>query len=95
MDRLDAYRVDTFDRQVVKAISDSFGQEIWHRAILVLTHAQLSPPDCLTYDEFFTKRSEALLKVVRRGARFKKQDMQVLRLLSLLTIHFAAWFSFL
>ena len=77
VDRLDAYRVDNLDRQVIKAITDSFGKGIWHRAIIVLTHAQLSPPDGLNYDEFFTRRSEALLKVVRLGARIKKQELQV------------------
>lgn len=76
VDRLDAYRVDTLDLQVVKAITKSFGQEIWRRAIVVFTHAQLSPPDCLTYDEFLAKRSESLLKVVHNGARFNKQDIQ-------------------
>ncbi|GKB48818.1 translocase of chloroplast 34 [Tanacetum coccineum] len=76
VDRLDTYRVDTLDGQVVKAITKSFGQEIWRRAIVVFTHAQLSPPDCLTFDEFLAKRSESLLKVVYSGARFKKQDIQ-------------------
>ncbi|CAH1441439.1 unnamed protein product [Lactuca virosa] len=76
VDRLDAYRVDTLDGQIVKAISNSFGQEIWRKAIVVLTHAQLSPPDCLSYDEFLAKRSEALLKVVYRGARFRKLDIE-------------------
>ncbi|KAL4561061.1 hypothetical protein LXL04_033223 [Taraxacum kok-saghyz] len=76
VDRLDAYRVDTLDGQIVKAITNTFGQEIWRRAIVVLTHSQLSPPDCLTYDDFLAKRSEALLKVVYNGARFTKQDIQ-------------------
>ncbi|CAN4123428.1 unnamed protein product [Withania somnifera] len=76
VDRLDTYRVDNLDKQIVKAITDSFGQEIWHRGILVLTHAQLSPPDGLTYDEFTSRRSEALLKIVRMGARIRKQDIQ-------------------
>lgn len=74
VDRLDSYRVDTLDRQIIKAITDSFGKEIWNRAAVVFTHAQLSPPDGLSYEEFFTKRSEALLKVVRLGGRIKKQD---------------------
>ncbi|PWA76563.1 translocase of chloroplast 34 [Artemisia annua] len=78
VDRLDAYRVDTLDLQVVKAITKSFGQEIWRRVIVVFTHAQLSPLDCLSYDEFLAKRSESLLKVVHSGARFKKQDIQFL-----------------
>ncbi|XP_052180326.1 translocase of chloroplast 34 [Diospyros lotus] len=76
VDRLDAYRVDNLDRQVVRAISDSFGKEIWRRGVVVLTHAQLSPPDGLSYEGFFSRRSEALLKVVRLGARIKKQDVQ-------------------
>ncbi|CAI9091935.1 OLC1v1027056C1 [Oldenlandia corymbosa var. corymbosa] len=76
VDRLDSYRVDTLDRQIVKAITDAFGKEIWQRGLVVLTHAQLSPPDGLPYENFFSRRSEALLKVVRLGAKLKKQDIQ-------------------
>ncbi|KAF9600895.1 hypothetical protein IFM89_013802 [Coptis chinensis] len=76
VDRLDAYRVDNLDRQIIKAISDSFGNRIWCRGLVVLTHAQLSPPDGLNYDDFLSKRSVALLKIVRTGARFRKQDIQ-------------------
>lgn len=77
VDRLDAYRVDNLDREVVKAITGSFGKGIWNKALVVLTHAQLAPPDGLPYDEFFSKRSEALLKAVRLGAGLKKADVQV------------------
>ncbi|KAL7108578.1 hypothetical protein ACP275_06G121100 [Erythranthe tilingii] len=76
VDRLDAYRVDNMDKQIVKAISDSFGKEIWHKAVVVLTHAQLSPPDALTYEEFFSKRWESLLKCIRQGARINKNEAQ-------------------
>ncbi|KAL7146643.1 hypothetical protein ABFS83_06G055600 [Erythranthe nasuta] len=76
VDRLDAYRVDNLDKQIVKAITESFGKEIWHKAIVVLTHAQLSPPDGLSYEEFFAKRSESLMKCVRQGARLSKKDVQ-------------------
>lgn len=76
VDRLDAYRVDNLDKLVAKAITDSFGKAIWNRAIVALTHAQFSPPDGLPYEEFFSKRSEALLKVVRSGARIKKDASQ-------------------
>jgi len=55
VDRLDAYRVDNLDKQVVKAITDSFGKGIWNRAFIVLTHAQLSPPDGLPYEDFYSK----------------------------------------
>ena len=77
VERLDAYRVDNLDKQVIKAITDSFGKEIWKRGVVVLTHAQLSPPDGLNYEDFFSKRSEALMRVVRSGARLRKQDSQV------------------
>ncbi|KAF9610868.1 hypothetical protein IFM89_025330, partial [Coptis chinensis] len=71
--------VDNLDRQIIKAISDSFGNRIWFRGLVVLTHAQLSPPDGLNYDNFLSKRSVALLKIVRTRARLRKQDIQVLR----------------
>ncbi|KAK4353142.1 hypothetical protein RND71_028660 [Anisodus tanguticus] len=76
VDRLDTYRVDNLDRQIVKAITDSFGKEIWHRGLVVLTHAQVSPPDGLSYDEFTSRRSEALSKIVRLGARRRKQEVK-------------------
>lgn len=84
------------DKEVVKAITDSFGKGIWNRALVVLTHAQLSPPDGLPYEEFVSKRSEALLKVVRLGAGLKKQDAQVSNLfLPSLVFVFSSIFFFL
>lgn len=76
VDRLDAYRVDNLDKLVAKAITDSFGKGIWNKAIVALTHAQFSPPDALAYDEFFSKRSESLLQIIKSGASLKKDDAQ-------------------
>ncbi|XP_010926095.2 translocase of chloroplast 34, chloroplastic [Elaeis guineensis] len=76
VDRLDAYRVDSLDIQVIKAITDTFGKRIWQRTLVVLTHAQLSPPDGLNYDDFFARRSEALIKCIRLGACIKKQEFE-------------------
>ena len=78
VDRLDVYRVDDLDKQVVTAITDAFGKEIWQQSALVLSHAQFSPPDGLNYDLFVSRRSDALLKLIRASAQLKKQDMQVL-----------------
>ena len=78
VDRLDVYRVDNLDKVVAKAITDSFGKGIWSKTILALTHAQFSPPDGLPYDEFFSQRSESLLKVLRSGARIKKEAFQAI-----------------
>lgn len=76
VDRLDSYRVDNLDKQIVKAITECFGKEIWRKGIVVLTHAQLTPPDCLSYEDFFARRSEALLKVLDSGSWFKKREVQ-------------------
>ncbi|KAL6013358.1 Translocase of chloroplast [Asimina triloba] len=76
VDRLDAYRVDNLDSLVIRAITDSLGKAIWRRTAIVLTHAQLSPPDGLSYDEFFSKRSEALLKTVRSGSGLKNRELK-------------------
>ncbi|KAH9606415.1 hypothetical protein KSS87_015058 [Heliosperma pusillum] len=75
VDRLDDYRIETLDRQIIKALTDGFGKAIWNRAAVVLTHGQLSPPDGLSYEEFVAKRSEALLKVIRQGARIKRDSL--------------------
>ncbi|KAI4348536.1 hypothetical protein L6164_009249 [Bauhinia variegata] len=74
VDRLDAHRADDLDKLVAKSITDTFGKEIWNKALIALTHAQFLPPDELPYDEFFSKRSEALLKVVRLGARIREDS---------------------
>ncbi|PKA47184.1 Translocase of chloroplast 34, chloroplastic [Apostasia shenzhenica] len=79
VDRLDIYRTDTMDRQVVKAITDTFGKRIWQRSLVVLTHAQLSPPDGLDYDEYVARRSDCILKCVRAGSRITKQEFQTIQ----------------
>ncbi|KAJ6675108.1 GTPASE IMAP FAMILY MEMBER-RELATED [Salix viminalis] len=76
VDRLDAYRVDDLDKQIISAITDTFGKEIWNKSLLVLTHAQLSPPDDLSYDVFCARRSEAVLKTIRMGAQIRKRDFE-------------------
>jgi len=70
--------MDRLDEQVIKAITNSFGKDIWRRALVVLTHAQLSPPDGIDYNEFFTKRSEALLRYIRSGAGINKREYGVI-----------------
>jgi hypothetical protein len=74
VDRLDGYRVDNLDRQVIRAIHRSFGPRIWRLAIVALTHAQLSPPDGVEYSEFLQRRSEGLQAAIRQEAGFKKNE---------------------
>lgn len=77
VDRLDVYRVDNLDRQVIRAISRSFGPQIWRLAVVVLTHAQLPAPEGLTYAEFVEKRSTSLEAAIRLEAGFKKYEPQL------------------
>ncbi|XP_018490495.1 translocase of chloroplast 33, chloroplastic isoform X3 [Raphanus sativus] len=76
VDRLDVYRVDELDKQVVQAITQTFGKEIWCKTLLVLTHAQFSPPDDLSHENFSSKRSDSLLKTIRAGAKMGKQQFE-------------------
>ncbi|CAL9213409.1 unnamed protein product [Arabidopsis halleri] len=76
VDRLDVYRVDELDKQVVKAITETFGKEIWCKTLLVLTHAQFSPPDELSYETISSKRSDSLLKTIRAGSKMRKQEFE-------------------
>ena len=86
VDRLDVYRVDELDRQVVQAITQTFGKEIWCKTLLVLTHAQFSPPDDLSYETFSSKRSDSLLRTIRAGSKMGKQQFEVLWLYSIITM---------
>uniref|UniRef100_A0A0A9CKE6 Toc35 n=1 Tax=Arundo donax TaxID=35708 RepID=A0A0A9CKE6_ARUDO len=70
--------MDTLDEQVIRAITNSFGKDIWRRALVVLTHAQLSPPDGIDYNDFFTRRSEALLRYICSGAGIYKREYGVM-----------------
>ncbi|EFJ18020.1 hypothetical protein SELMODRAFT_178526 [Selaginella moellendorffii] len=77
VDRLDGYRVDSLDKQVIRAITRSFGPQIWKLCLLVLTHAQLPPPDGASYDDYVQQRSEGLLAAIRHEAGFKKTDPDI------------------
>ncbi|MCO5547473.1 hypothetical protein L7F22_000923 [Adiantum nelumboides] len=77
VDRLDSYRVDNLDRQVVRAIARSFGPQIWKVGMVALTHAQLSPPDGISYADFVARRSAALLETIQKEVGFKKGDPEV------------------
>ncbi|XP_057866199.1 translocase of chloroplast 34, chloroplastic-like [Cryptomeria japonica] len=77
VDRLDSYRVDNLDKQIIKVISDTFGKQIWQRSLVVFTHSQLSPPNGLSYADFVKRRSTALHNAILEAAGFKNSDIQV------------------
>lgn len=66
VERLDQYRVEPLDKQVMEAFSDTFGPEMWKRSVLVLTRAGLvNPPAGLSYGEFLSKRGGQLKAALR------------------------------
>jgi hypothetical protein len=85
--------MDTFDEQVIRVITNSFGKDIWRRSLVVLTHAQLSPPDGIDYNDFFTKRSEALLQYIHTGAGINKREYGVMHIFHFLfnCLHLIFW----
>lgn len=66
-DRLDLYRVEPLDRRIIRSISEQFSRSIWQKAVIVLSHGQLSmPPPGTTYESFSDRRVGLLRKAVRR-----------------------------
>ncbi|CAM6002131.1 unnamed protein product [Sphagnum balticum] len=74
VDRLDGYRVDNLDKQVIRAITQSFGSQIWRIGVVVLTHAQFLPADGVEYLDFVSKRSAALQAVIQEAAGRKRSE---------------------
>ncbi|CAI5495079.1 unnamed protein product [Closterium sp. Naga37s-1] len=74
VERLDAYRVDTIDALVAQGISNAFGPQIWKRAVVVLTRAQLTPSDGRPFPDFVAARSDALLAMIRKQGRLGRND---------------------
>nr|BAU61608.1 chloroplast outer envelope protein [Gonium pectorale] len=72
VDRLDLYRVDSLDQAVMRAISQVFGQDIWGRTVLALTHANLPQiPPGTTYDAYVDGRIRLLRAAVPRRFLFR------------------------
>ncbi|GBG65909.1 hypothetical protein CBR_g54201 [Chara braunii] len=77
VDRLDSYRVDSLDHQVMTTLTRIFGPLLWKIALLVLTRGQIVPPDGTNYSEFVSRRTEALREAIHQAAKFKKSDPQI------------------
>ena len=51
LDRLDFYRVEKTDQEIMTAITNTLGPKIWRNTIIGLTHGKAIPPQ-----GFFTDR---------------------------------------
>lgn len=74
VDRLDAYRVDNLDRQIMNEISSIFTPNIWKIGAFVLTHAQLTPGDGTPFADFVDHRSSSLQSSVQQQGLLRRRD---------------------
>eukprot|EP00271_Cylindrocystis_brebissonii_P015715 TRINITY_DN38697_c0_g1_i1.p1 TRINITY_DN38697_c0_g1~~TRINITY_DN38697_c0_g1_i1.p1 ORF type:complete len:347 (+),score=87.00 TRINITY_DN38697_c0_g1_i1:221-1261(+) len=76
VDRLDSYRVDSLDREVIREITEAFTSKIWKRSVLVLTHGQMqATPDESSYANYVGQRKAALEKVIRKEGRLGGREL--------------------
>mmetsp|Transcript_15823 Transcript_15823/g.26715 ORF Transcript_15823/g.26715 Transcript_15823/m.26715 type:complete len:339 (-) Transcript_15823:633-1649(-) len=60
VDRLDTYRVQTVDKQIMEALTHRFGALVWSITVLALTHGNVLAPAGMEYTEFVTRRTNCL-----------------------------------
>ncbi|KAK9917929.1 hypothetical protein WJX75_009711 [Coccomyxa subellipsoidea] len=78
LNRLDEFRVDASDIQVIEGITRSLGENIWDNTFVGLTHGRLSSlPDDLTYDEYVERRAGALRDAIRKHGGAKTAELPV------------------
>lgn len=74
VDRLDAYRVDNLDKQLMAEIASCFTSQIWKNAAFVLTHSQLTPGDGSLFADFVERRSSLLQSVAVQQGGLGRRD---------------------
>ncbi|KAK9815698.1 hypothetical protein WJX72_008234 [[Myrmecia] bisecta] len=78
IDRLDSYRVEAADRQVMAGITRALGKEIWNNTIIGLTHGKMSPIN-MEYGEYAERRAEVLQAAIRKeGGAGKEAQLPVM-----------------
>lgn len=62
-------RTDMADVPLLRAITDTFGPNMWFNTIVALTHAAAAPPDSntgpLSYDSYTRSRTQLLQQNIR------------------------------
>ncbi|CAL5223679.1 g6230 [Coccomyxa viridis] len=78
LSRLDEFRVDASDVQVIEGITNRLGSTIWNNTFIGFTHGKLSSlPDGLTYDEYVERRAQALRSAIRKHSGAKLAELPV------------------
>lgn len=73
IDRLDAGRRDMADLNVLRSITEVFGQDIWFTTVLLLTHGGSAPPDTsagqpMTFEMYYQQRGQQAQTLLRQVA---------------------------
>lgn len=68
VDRLDTYRMQTVDEQIVETLTARFGPLLWNLAMIVLTHGNVPTPAGMTYGPFVEQRANQFRDVIKRIA---------------------------
>lgn len=73
LDRLDAGRRDLADLNVLRSITEVFGQDMWFSTVLLLTHGGSAPPDTsggqpMTFEMFYQQRGQQAQNMLRQVA---------------------------
>ncbi|CAG9464137.1 unnamed protein product [Pedinophyceae sp. YPF-701] len=68
VDRFDLYKPERLDGEVLQAVSDTFGRDIWDNSFLVLTRANMkNPPNGIEWSNFAEARAGAIRKQVKKA----------------------------
>eukprot|EP00892_Ulva_mutabilis_P008215 jgi/Ulvmu1/5766/UM025_0020.1 len=65
--RLDVFRVQPLERQLMSAISGHFGKDVWKRTVLCLTRGGITPPPPHTLPDLAARRAEQLGGCLRKA----------------------------
>uniref|UniRef100_A0A7S0REM2 AIG1-type G domain-containing protein n=1 Tax=Pyramimonas obovata TaxID=1411642 RepID=A0A7S0REM2_9CHLO len=68
VDRLDTYRVQTVDKQIMEALTQRFGNLVWSITAFALTHGNVLAPAGMEYKDFVKGRVDSLRAAAKEAA---------------------------
>lgn len=68
VDRLDTYRMQTVDEQIVETLTARFGPYLWNLTMIVLTHGNVPTPAGMTYGPFVEERANQFRNAIKKMA---------------------------
>ncbi|KAL0047664.1 hypothetical protein WJX82_008800 [Trebouxia sp. C0006] len=77
LDRLDFYRVERTDQEIMSAITNTLGPKIWRNTIIGLSHGKAVAPRGSTQDEYTETRVKTLRKAIRAAGAEKDAALPV------------------